>query len=275
MELWQALLLGLIEGLTEYLPVSSTGHLLLAQRALGLDEGRASNAYAICIQAGAVAAVFGLYFERVRQMLRGFLGRDGAGLRLTLNVGIAFVPAAVVGLVFDDWIDAHLLKLWPIVGAWLVGGVAILVVAYARRGLLPPGGFALEQLAWRGALAVGALQCIALWPGTSRSLATIVGGVLVGMNLAAALEFSFLLGLVTLLAATAYKSMSDGALMVHDFGWGAIVVGFVAAFAAAWVSVRWMVAYLNRRGLEVFGYWRVGLALVTAVLIWRGVLATS
>lgn len=275
MELWQALLLGLVEGFTEYLPVSSTGHLLLTQRALGLESGVVANAYAICIQAGAVAAVLGLYFSRVRQMARGMLGRDAAGLRLSRDVLIAFCPAAVLGLLSDDWIEARLFGLWPVVAAWLVGGVAILVVARARRGLLPPGGFDLEQLASRGAFAIGLMQCVALWPGTSRSLATIVGGVLVGMNLAAAVEFSFLLGLVTLFAATAYKSFGHGPAMVDSFGWGAIAVGFTAAFAAAWISVRWMVAYLNRRGLELFGYWRVGLAALVALAVWRGWLSAG
>jgi undecaprenyl-diphosphatase len=270
MELWQALFLGLVEGLTEYLPVSSTGHLLLAERALGVAAGETANAYAICIQAGAVAAVFGLYFKRVVQMLRGLRGSDADGRRLSISVLIAFFPAAVAGILFDKPIERLLFGMWYVVGAWFVGGVAILVVAYKRRGLLPPGGFAIERLTARGAFAIGLCQCLALWPGTSRSLVTIVGGVLVGMNLAAALEFSFLLGLLTLFAATAYKGVSHGPSMLADFGWGNVIVGFTAAFASAWISVRWMVGYLQRRGLELFGYWRIAIALVVACLLLAG-----
>jgi undecaprenyl-diphosphatase len=268
MELWQAVLLGLVEGFTEYLPVSSTGHLLLVQRLIGIPEGRSANAFAICIQAGAVAAVLTLYFGRVRQMTRGLAGRDPTGRRLVADVALAFLPAAVVGLALDDWIDEHLLRPWPIVFAWFVGGIAILVVAYKRRGLLPPGGYDLEHLRWPAALAIGAAQCIAMWPGTSRSLATIVAGVLVGMNLVAAVEFSFLLGLVTLFAATAYKALTDGVGMAEEFGFAALAAGFVAALLSAWASVRWMVDYLQRRGLELFGYWRVAIALVAALLLW-------
>jgi undecaprenyl-diphosphatase len=270
MELWQAVLLGLVEGLTEYLPVSSTGHLLLVQRLIGIPEGRSANAFAICIQAGAVAAVLTLYFSRLRQMARGLAGRDPVGRRLSLDVAIAFVPAAVVGLLLDDWIDEHLLRPWPIVLAWFAGGVAILVVAFKRRGLLPPGGFDLEELRWRGALVIGIVQCAAMLPGTSRSLATIVAGVLVGMNLVAAVEFSFLLGLLTLFAATAYKSLTDGVAMLEEFGYVALGAGFLAALLSAWASVRWMVDYLQRRGLELFGWWRIAIALVAAAMLWRG-----
>lgn len=270
MEPWQALILGLVEGLTEYLPVSSTGHLLLVQRLLGLADTEAANAYAICIQAGAVAAVLGLYFRRAKQIARGLLGTDVAGRRLAVALVIAFAPAAVVGPLLDDRIEQHLFGLWPVVAAWFVGGVAILIVAHRRRGLLPPGGFALEELRLVGALVIGLSQCLAMWPGTSRSLVTIVSGVLVGMNLAAAVEFSFLLGVLTLFAATAYKSISHGASMLDDFGVLNLALGFAAAFVSAIVSVRWMVGYLQRRGLELFGYWRVGLALVVAGLILGG-----
>jgi undecaprenyl-diphosphatase len=272
MELWQALVLGLVEGLTEYLPVSSTGHLLLAERAIGLAGSATTNAYAIVIQAGAVAAVFSLYFRRVVQIARGVLGRDADGRRLAFALLAAFVPAAIIGPLLDDRIEQYLYGLWPVVAAWFVGGVAILVVAYKRRGLLPPGGFDLEVLDLRGAVAIGFAQCLALWPGTSRSLVTIVSGVLVGMNLAAAVEFSFLLGVITLFAATAYKGLSHGSSMLAEFGATNLAIGFAAAFLSAIVSVRWMVGYLHRRGLELFGYWRVALAAVVVGAILAGYL---
>jgi len=267
MEWWQALILGLVEGLTEYLPVSSTGHLILAERALGLDASASAHAFAICIQAGAVVAVLGLYAARVRAMLRGLVGADGGGLRLALCVLTAFAPAAVVGVLFDEKIEQYLFGLWPVVAAWFVGGAAILLVARLRPARERGAGAELEALNWRLALVIGLCQCLALWPGTSRSLATIVGGVLVGLRLGAAVEFSFLLGLLTLSAATGYKGLSHGAELVNDYGWGALGIGFATAFVSAWASVRWMVGYLERRGLELFGYWRVGLALSVAALL--------
>ncbi|MCB9916162.1 MAG: undecaprenyl-diphosphate phosphatase [Planctomycetes bacterium] len=272
MEWWQALVLGVVEGLTEYLPVSSTGHLLLAQRALGIAEGDAANAYAICIQAGAILAVLGLYRARVAQALRGLVGRDAEGLRLLLALGAAFVPAAVVGLLFDDAIEELLFGLRPVVGAWLVGGLAILAVARARRGAAPRSGRALEELRVGPAFVIGLFQCLALWPGTSRSLVTIVGALVVGLSLAAAVEFSFLLGVLTLLAATGYKALSDGQAMLATYGAGTLVLGAVAAWLAAVVSVRWMVAWLNRHGLEVFGWYRVALAAAVGGLLLTGVL---
>jgi undecaprenyl-diphosphatase len=266
MEAWQAILLGVIEGLTEYLPVSSTGHLLLAQRALGLPSSAATNAFAICIQAGAVAAVWALYRARLRQMALGVLGRDAGGRRLALCVLAAFVPAALAGVLLDDWIELRLFGLWPVVCAWFVGGVLILAVA-RRSQVRAADGRALEALTWRQALAIGVLQCAALWPGTSRSLVTILGGVLIGLELLAAIEFSFLLGVVTLFAATAYKAAGDGRAMLDELGALAIVSGFLAAFASAWASVRWMLGYLARHDLRLFGWWRIALALAVGALL--------
>ena len=270
MEGWQAALLGLVEGLTEYLPVSSTGHLILVQRALGLEASAAHNAFAICIQAGAIAAVALLYRERILQMLRGLVGSDPAGRRLFLRVIAAFVPAAVLGKLFDEKIEEWLFGLWPVVAAWAVGGAVILFVARKRAGVDPLRGKPLEELSIGGAVVIGLVQCLAMWPGTSRSLATILGGLGLGLALPAALEFSFLLGLVTLSAATAYKGLKDGSTMVNELGLSAIAIGFVVAAASAWASVRWMVGYLERRGLALFGWWRLALAALVAFLLASG-----
>jgi undecaprenyl-diphosphatase len=275
MEWWQALVLGLVEGLTEYLPVSSTGHLILAQRAMGIEAGAASNAYAICIQAGAIVAVLGLYRARVVQMLRGLVGLDARGLRLALAIAAAFLPAAVAGLLFDDAIERRLFGLWPVVAAWFVGGLAILVVARARRARNGERarerdgarGRELDELALAGAFAIGLAQCLALWPGSSRSLVTIVGGLLVGLRLSAAVEFSFLLGVATLLAATAYKGVREGGVMLEAYSVGTLALGALAAWLSAVLAVRWMVQWLAAHGLELFGWYRVLLALVVAACL--------
>jgi undecaprenyl-diphosphatase len=273
---FQALILGLVEGLTEYLPVSSTGHLLLAQRLMGIDSSTASDAFAICIQAGAILAVLGIYRQRVAQMVMGAVGRNEAGQRLLINLLSAFVPAAVLGLLLEKPIKKYLFGgdewgLWPVVAAWFAGGMAILVVSLVRRrrGTSPTTGFDLEHLTVRMALIVGFAQCIAMWPGVSRSLITIVGGVLVGLSLPAAVELSFLLGVITLTAATAYDALKHGPEMLATYGATPLLIGFGAAWLSAVLAVKWMVGYLKSHGMEIFGWYRVALAFVVAAwLLW-------
>ena len=281
MTMGQAAVLGVVEGLTEYLPVSSTGHLLLTERIMGIgdsasltaaekkDTKEASDAYTICIQVGAIIAVLGLYLSRVKQMLRGIMGKDVEGRRMFINVAVGFMPAAVIGLLFNKIIKSYLFGPWPVVVAWFVGGVAILAVSWWRQRNRQEtrGGMLLDELTWKMALIIGFAQCIAMWPGVSRSLVTIVGGILVGMSMSAAVEFSFLLGLVTLGAATAYDGLRHGHIMLQTFGAMSLAVGVLFAFIAAVLSVKCMVSYLNRHGLAIFGYYRVGLAVVVSVLI--------
>ena len=276
MDNFQAFILGLVEGITEYLPVSSTGHLLLAQRLLGIPSSTASDAFAISIQGGAILAVLGLYRARVAGMVRGLLGQDETGKRLALNLIAAFIPAAVLGLLLEKIIKKYLFAgeawgLWPVVAAWFVGGIAILAVSWwrKRKGDSPRAGLSLEQLTLRMAVIVGVAQCLAMWPGVSRSLITIVGGVLVGLSLPAAVELSFLLGVVTLSAATAKDAWDNGAEMLAAYGPVPLAIGFFAAWVSAVLAVRWMVGYLNRHGMEIFGWYRVLLAIaVTAWLLW-------
>lgn len=270
MELWQALILGLVEGLTEYLPVSSTGHLVVAQRLLGIGASEAANAYAIAIQAGAIAAVLGLYRKRVAQLCLGLIGRDGDGRRLLVALLVAFVPAAILGLAFDEAIERYLFGPWPIVAAWVAGGVLLI----ALGPYLQPGkpGSSVEAVTPRLALYIGLAQCAALCPGVSRSLATILGGLAAGLSVVAAVEFSFLLGLLTLGAATGYKALGSGAIMLETYGAAAIAVGFGAAWLSAVLSVRWMVSWLGRQGFQVFAVWRLGAAAVVTGLLLTGLL---
>jgi len=179
MSWWEAIILGIVEGITEYLPVSSTGHLLVVQDLLGIgmqspEAWRAANAFAICIQARAILAVLNLYWQRVKQGTVGMLGLvnigkgDEAGKRLFINLVVAFAPAAVIGLIMDDWIEANLFNAWTIVAAWLVGGIAILAVAFWKRGASGDEhkGDDLDALSWRMALTIGFIQCLAMMPGT-------------------------------------------------------------------------------------------------------------
>jgi len=261
----QALILGIVEGITEYLPVSSTGHLLIAQRLLGISESHEADGYAIVIQAGAILAVLGIYRVRVATMLGGLVGRDRSGLNLALCVLAAFVPAAVLGYVFDERIEQYLFGVKPVIAAWVVGGIVILLLSrwvQARRE-----GKDLGQLHWHSAVIIGLFQVLAMWPGTSRSLVTILGGLAVGLSLAAAVEFAFLLGVLTLTAAAAYAAMKSGSGMIAAYGWTAVLIGFFAAWFSAAVAVKWMVSWLNRHGMTIFAWWRFAAAGLAALLL--------
>ena len=236
----------------------------------------ASEAYAICIQAGAILAVAGLYFRRLRGIAAGLIGRDPEGLRLGLNVVTAFIPAVIAGLTLEKWIKHHLfgggeMGLWPVVAAWLVGGLVILVIEWRRRhatGSVRPTR-SLAELTWKMALLIGTVQILAMWPGVSRSLATILGGLWAGLSLIAAVEFSFLLGLLTLSAATAMDTLKYGGDILTIYGWQAPLIGVTTAFVSAAIAVKWLVSYLQKHPMSIFGYYRIALALIVAgFLIW-------
>ena len=281
LEAWQAAVLGLVEGITEYLPVSSTGHLILTTSLLGLDDSEtksALDAFSIVIQGGAILAVIGLYSTRVLQMLRGILGRDPAGLRLLANIAVAFLPAAILGPLLDDWLEAHLFRPLPVVAALFAGGLWMIWLDRDRSVAAAKPALGLDALHWRHALAIGALQCVAMWPGTSRSMMTIAGGILLGLRARDAAEFSFLLGVPTLGAACLYRlaknlsaSARDGTPnLIETLGAGSVAVGLIVATLSAALAVRWLVAFLNRHGLGAFGWYRIGLSAVMAAALGFG-----
>jgi undecaprenyl-diphosphatase len=272
MTIVQAVILGVVEGVTEYLPVSSTGHLTVVERLLGMgrttEEKSALDAYTICIQAGAIIAVFLISFGRIRRMVAGIFGRDRDGLRLLLNLVVATIPAAIIGLLLEAKIKQYLYGLWPVTAAWLIGGLLILLLARKRKGT---EGNLLESLTWQQALVIGLAQSLALWPGVSRSLVTMAGGMLLGLSVSAAVEFSFLLGLVTLGAATIYEGVKAGPEIIRIFGWVSPAIGLVVAAGAAFVAVKAMVGYLRTRSLEIFGWYRIGIAILVVFLIYAKV----
>lgn len=266
MPLWEALALGFIEGMTEYLPVSSTGHLLIFQHWVGrgtsADETEAADALAICIQSGAILAVVLLYFRRLQQMVRGILGGDVDGRRLFFHLIIAFLPAAVFGLLFQRTIKAHLFGIRPVTVAIFTGAVLILATPRLHRSEGQSVEKDLTQLKWPEALLIGCLQCLAFWPGFSRSLATIFACRVVKLRMADAVEFSFLLGLVTLTAATAKEGLSHGSKIIEHYGVMSPLLSLIVAFVSAVISVKFMVEVLGRYGLTPFGYYRLLLALL-------------
>ena len=271
---WQAIVLGLVEGITEYLPVSSTGHLILTSSLLHLDHPEtkdALDAYLVVIQGGAILAVVLLYWTRIAQMVRGVLGRDPDGVRLAGNIVLAFLPAAVAGAVLSKAIKATLFSDWPVVAALAVGGVWMIWLGGRGRS----GERDVTAISWRTALGIGIFQTLALWPGMSRSMVTIGGGMLLGLSAVAAAEFSFLLGLPTLGAACLHDLAGNlrhgGPSMFQQLGVAPVTVGVVVATVAAVLAVRWLVSFLTRHGLAPFGWYRLALSAAFAVLILGGV----
>ena len=269
----QAIVLGIVEGVTEYLPISSTGHLLITEKALDLgqtpSEKDATDSYTVVIQIGAILAVLGIFLRRFALMIQGLAGRSIEGRNLVVSLALAFIPSVVVALAFEDPIKERLLEPWPVVVAWAFWGAFILFFA-ARQSGLRVRFSSLGSIPWTVALAIGAAQALALWPGTSRSLVTIVAALSLGVGLTAAVEFSFLLGFLTLSAATAYELLKNGSTLVDQFGVMNPVIGIVVAGIAAFVSVKWMITYLEKHSLRVFGWYRLGVAGLTALLLATG-----
>ncbi len=274
----QAAVLGVVEGVTEYLPVSSTGHLILVSHAMGFSElgGRsgpfgpevikspAVSAFEIVIQFGAILAVLGLYRRRVGQMARGLVGRDRQGLRLALRLLIAFLPAAVIGLMLHEPIGRYLFGPLTVCLALVVGGLLMIAVEWFLRRRKGPGQD-VDSVAYWQALAIGLAQVLAMWPGTSRSMVTILAAMLVGLSRVSAAEFSFLLALPTLGAATVYEAASSAGDLMSVVGFGPLLVGVVVSALVAAVAVKLLVQWLNHHGLVPFGVYRI---LLGGSLLW-------
>jgi undecaprenyl-diphosphatase len=250
------IVLGIVEGFTEFLPISSTGHLIIAGQLLGFDDERA-KVFDIFIQSGAMLAIVWEYRARFARVLAGFAG-DPAARRFVLNLAIAFMPAAVLGLAFSGAIKRHLFHAVPVAIAFIVGG---LVILWVERRPRQPTIVDVDQMTWKDALKVGLAQAVALIPGTSRSGATIMGGLLFGLSRRAATEFSFFLAVPTLIAAGAYDLYKHRALLdVTDLA--PFSAGFVVSFVAAFVCVRWLLRYIATHDFTVFAWYRIAFGIV-------------
>jgi undecaprenyl-diphosphatase len=254
-----ALLLGVVEGLTEFLPVSSTGHLILVSDLLGLNDEK-GKVFDIVIQLGAILAVCWEYRARFARAFSG-LASDPVQQRFAANLFVAFLPAAIVGLAFQSQIKAYLFNPVSVAVALVAGALAIFAIErwYARHGV--PRVTSVDDMTWTDALKVGLAQCLALIPGTSRSGATIMGGMLFGLSRQAATEFSFFLAVPIMFAATGYQLVKYRALLgAADLA--PFAVGFVVSFVAALVAVRALIRYVARHDFRAFAWYRIALGLV-------------
>jgi len=264
----KAVVMGIVEGLTEFLPISSTGHLILAGALLGFDDDKA-KVFDIAIQTGAIFAVILVYWQKIRTTLVE-LPTQKQAQQFVLNVLIGFLPAVVLGLLFGNAIKAHLFTPVVVATTFIVGGFIILWAEKRQAA----GGTAVrvldaDDMTWKDALKVGLVQCLAMIPGTSRSGATIIGGMLLGLSRKAATDFSFYLAIPTLIGAGAYSLYKERALLtmadVPMFS-----VGLVVSFLSAWLCVRWLLRFIATHSFVGFAWYRIAFGIVVLATAWTG-----
>ncbi len=264
----KAAIMGIVEGLTEFLPISSTGHLILTGSLLGLHDDK-SKVFDVAIQTGAIFAVILVYWQRLRETAAG-LGSDARARRFVLNVAIGFLPAVMLGLLFGKAIKAHLFTPVIVASSFIVGGFIILWAE--RRPASVVRVQDVDAMSPFDALQVGIVQCLAMIPGTSRSGATIIGGMLLGLSRKAATDFSFFLAIPTLVGAGAYSLFKERALLsVSDLP--LFAVGLVFSFLSAWLCVRWLLRYISSHSFVPFAWYRIAFGLVVLATAWSGVVS--
>jgi undecaprenyl-diphosphatase len=262
----KAALMGIVEGLTEFLPISSTGHLILADslldfaRSTGADKAKV---FEIAIQTGAIFAVILVYMQRIKDTISG-LGSDPKAQRFALNVVVGFVPAVVIGLAVGKAVKAHLFNAPVVATTFIAGGIIILIAERFAANRPAPRVATVDDMTLMDAIKVGFIQCLALIPGTSRSGSTIIGGMLLGLSRKAATDFSFFLGIPTLVGAGAYSLYKERALLsAADLP--LFSVGLVFAFLSAWVCVRWLIKYVSSHNFNPFAWYRIAFGILILV----------
>ncbi|KQW36145.1 undecaprenyl-diphosphate phosphatase [Rhizobacter sp. Root404] len=263
--LFKAAVMGVVEGLTEFLPISSTGHLILAGSLLGFNDDK-MKVFDIAIQTGAIVAVIIVYWQRLRETMAG-LGSDAKAQRFAINVAIGFVPAVVLGLLFGKAIKAHLFTPIVVASTFIIGGFIILWAE--RRTAVATRVETVDDMTRLDALKVGLVQCLAMIPGTSRSGATIIGGMLLGLSRKCATDYSFFLAIPTLVGAGLYSLYKERALLsaadIPLFG-----VGLLFSFLSAWVCVRWLLRYISTHTFVVFAWYRIAFGIVVLITAYSG-----
>lgn len=270
----QTVVLGIVEGLTEFLPISSTGHLIIASDLVDFAQSPGADTFVIAIQAGAILAVCWFYRQRIFRILRGLFS-EPVEQRLAVNTIVGFLPAAVIGVMVAGTIKAYLFNPITVAAALVVGGVLILWIEnYQVKKQIKPRVLTMDDMTWKDALMVGFMQCLAMIPGTSRSGATIIGGLVLGLSRKAATEFSFFLSIPTIFGATVYDLYkSRDALAAANLD--GLLVGTVVSFLSALFVVRWLLRYVSTNDFKAFGWYRIVFGLLilglgaTGAVEWR------
>ena len=258
-EILKSIILGLVEGLTEFLPVSSTAHLLVSENLLGIENSKFLNFFTVFVQLGAIAAVPFLYFKRL----------FASGLSIYYTIIASFIPAVVLGVLLDDFLEALFQGYWFIAGSWILGGLLLIRIDQ----WLPEKSDSIEihSISYLKAFKIGLFQCIAMIPGVSRSGATIVGGRVLGLSHAAAVEYSFLLGIPTILGACAKKLLdyrNDFDVLFTQEHIQFLSIGTVISFIVAILTIKWMVGFVKQHGFALFGYYRIVVGLLLSAYLW-------
>ncbi|TYP49213.1 undecaprenyl-diphosphate phosphatase [Thermosediminibacter litoriperuensis] len=264
--LLKAVIMGIVEGLTEFLPVSSTGHLIIAGDLIGFKGTPFHIMFEIVIQLGAILAVVFYYRKRIVSSLRQLLPGQ-RGFRFWLNILIAFFPSAIVGVLFNEYIENYLFSSFTVAIALITGGFLMILAenVFGRYGIDD-----VDDIDAGKSLLIGIAQCLSLFPGMSRSASTIMGGMAAGLSVRAAAEFSFFLAIPTMLGATAY-SLMKGFSTVTPAEWQALGVGFIVSFLVALMAVDRFLAYLSRHSLKSFAYYRIVAGAIMLILVYTGV----
>lgn len=263
--LFQAAVLGIVEGLTEFLPISSTGHLIIASDLVNFAQTPGADTFVVAIQAGAIFAVCWYYRVRICRILRGLFSSP-VEQRLAVNTVVAFLPAALIGVMAAGFIKSHLFNPATVAAALVVGGFIILYVENRHKRLgIKPRVMTMEDMTWKDALAVGFMQCFAMIPGTSRSGSTIIGGLILGLSRKAATEFSFFLSIPTIFGATVYDLYKARETLSFD-NLDGLLVGTAVSFVSALFVVKWLLRYVSTNDFKAFGWYRIVFGILILAL---------
>jgi len=263
----KAIVMGIVEGLTEFLPISSTGHLIITEELMGFDSEKFNILFEIVIQLGAILAVVYYYRAKIFQSLKELMpGR--AGFNLWFKIFVAFLPSAIIGLMLNDFIETYLFSSLTVAIALVVGGILMILIenAFGRGGLND-----MEKASLKQAFIIGIAQCFALYPGMSRSASTIMGGLIAGLSTKAAAEFSFFLAIPTMIGATVF-SLAKGFMNLSALQWQALGVGFVVSFIVALLAVDKFLSFLGKHSLKPFAYYRILFGALMIALIYGGII---
>lgn len=268
MTILESVVLAIVEGLTEFLPVSSTGHMMLAQGVMGMESTPYLKAFTVMIQFGTILSVLVYYWRRFLPIESNRASYGLSGFNLYGLMVLGCMPAAVLGLLLEDYIDAWLGNLWIVVAMLFLGGLVMIYMDSRFANANP------REVTPRRALTIGLFQCIAMIPGVSRSMATIFGGMQQGLTRAQAAEFSFFLAIPTMFGATVLKTYklykTEGAMIFAD-NWDTLLIGNVIGFVVALLAIKYFIGFVSRYGFRLFGYYRIAIAIVFAILMLMGV----